>query len=145
MEYVVMGKKEQLKISIIEKIIAGKLQQKKALDYLNVSERTLRRWVLSYKQKGIRSFVHGNKGRAPKNRKPLELKYKVTDLLVILREFSILWKKPTLDMTLLAQLRRQGLGSRQICKMMAIPRTTVITAIRRLEKSSGKYVNTTPK
>lgn len=58
MECVVMGKKEQLKISIIEKIIAGKLQQKKALDYLNVSERTLRRWILSYKQKGIRSFVH---------------------------------------------------------------------------------------
>jgi len=41
-------------------------------------------------------------------------------------------------MTLLARLRRQGLGSRQICKMMAAPRTTVITAIQRLEKSSGK-------
>jgi len=47
-------------------------------------------------------------------------------------------EKPTLDIKLLAQLRHQGLGSRQISKMMAIPRTTVITAIHRLEKSSGK-------
>jgi len=58
--------------------------------------------------------------------------------LVIHREYEVLWKKPTLDMKLLARLRHQGLGSRQICKMMAAPRTTVITAIHRLEKRSGK-------
>jgi len=62
--------------------------------------------------------------------------------LVIHREFEVLWKKPTLDMTLLARLRHQGLGSRQTCKMMAAPRTTVITAIHRLEKTAEKVICT---
>ncbi len=81
MECVIMGKKEQLKIAIIEKVISGKLKQKDAKVFLEVSERTLRRWLVSYKQKGIRSLVHGNKGRAPVNRKPLELKHKITELV----------------------------------------------------------------
>jgi hypothetical protein len=55
--------------------------------------------------------------------------------LVIQREHRILWKNPSLDLKLLAQLKfDQGLGSRQICKLMKKPRSTVIAAIRRLEK-----------
>jgi len=40
-------------------------------------------------------------------------------------------------MTLLAQLRSRGIGSRQICKIMKAPRTTVVYAILRLEKDPG--------
>lgn len=58
--------------------------------------------------------------------------------LVIQREHEILWKNPSLDLKLLARLRfDQGLGSRQICKIMKKPRSTVIAAIRRIETEAS--------
>jgi hypothetical protein len=38
--------------------------------------------------------------------------------LVNQRKFAIHWNKPNLDLALLAQLRGQEFGSRQICKIM---------------------------
>jgi hypothetical protein len=58
--------------------------------------------------------------------------------LVLLKEYSVLWKKPSLDMTLLAQLRSQGLGYRKISKVMAAPLATVTRAIQRQERKNGK-------
>lgn len=128
-----MGKKEQLKIAIIEKIISGKLKQKDAEVFLEVSERTLRRWLNSYKQKGIRSFVHGNKGRAPVNRKPLELKYRITDLV----------RKEFYDLNLLHCLDKlqpfiSEPISRETLRRWCLPRGLIKNARRRSKKARYK-------
>jgi len=58
--------------------------------------------------------------------------------LAVSREYEIPWKKQTLDIAELARLRfEEGLGSRQICRRMGIPRTTAITAVHRLERERG--------
>ena len=58
--------------------------------------------------------------------------------LTVSREYEVPWKKQTLDIAKLAHLRfEKGVGSRVIAKVMGIPRTTAITAIRRLEVARG--------
>jgi len=62
---------------------------------------------------------------------------------VIQREHRILWKNPTLDLKLLARLKfDEGLGSRQICKIMMKPRSTVIAELRGLEKQKSSNYGT---
>lgn len=58
--------------------------------------------------------------------------------LVLIKELSVLWKKPRLDRTLLAQLRSQGLGYKKISKVLAAPESTVANAIKRLERKDGQ-------
>ena len=56
----------------------------------------------------------------------------------ILREYKIPWKKQGLDIAGLARMRfEENLGSRQICKLVKAPRSTVISAIHRLERERG--------
>lgn len=55
--------------------------------------------------------------------------------VTVSREYTIPWKKQGLDIAELARMRfEENMGSRQICKLMKAPRTTVIDAIHRLEK-----------
>ncbi len=77
----VVGTRGQIKIQVLTRVIAGEITQKKAKQLLKISERTLRRWLIKYKQKGMGFLVHGNKGRKPINAKPLELKYQITHLV----------------------------------------------------------------
>ena len=54
--------------------------------------------------------------------------------LTVNRICEILWKKQILDIALLARMRfEEKLGSRVISQQLGLPRTTVATAIRRLE------------
>jgi transposase len=48
----VVGTKDQLRIQIISKVSKGLMRAKDALVLLNVSERTLRRWLRFYEAEG---------------------------------------------------------------------------------------------
>lgn len=69
----VVGTKDQLRIQTVAKVSKGMMKSKEALVLLDVSERTLRRWLRSYEAQGIAFISHGNKGKTPKNKKPKEL------------------------------------------------------------------------
>lgn len=69
----VVGTKDQLRIQTVAKVSKGMMKSKEALLLLNISERTLRRWLRSYEDQGVAFISHGNKGKTPKNKKPKEL------------------------------------------------------------------------
>ena len=72
---------EQLKIDVLYKLDRNKMNFHEALMVLGVSERTLRRYLKKYREKGILFVRHGNQGRAPKNRLPENLKRRVQNLV----------------------------------------------------------------
>lgn len=64
----VVSARGQLRIEILHKLEHGKISLAEAILILGVSERTLRRYRKKYRENGVLSVQHGNKGRAPKNR-----------------------------------------------------------------------------
>jgi transposase len=74
---VVVGERKQLEIHTVAKVKAGEMSFKEALDFLQISERTLRRWLRSFDKQGIAFINHGNKGKAPANKLPADLKKQV--------------------------------------------------------------------
>jgi transposase len=60
--------KEQLKIDIIVLLQEKKISFDDAKQALNVSSRTIERYLSKYQSKGIMFARHGNTGRAPKNK-----------------------------------------------------------------------------
>ncbi len=73
MESLVVGTKDQLRIQIISKISKGMMKASEALVLLQVSERTLRRWLRAYEKEGVAFVSHGNKRKIPKNKTPQAL------------------------------------------------------------------------
>ena len=63
-----MNSSDQLKIDIIEQLKAEKITLETATKVLNVSERTIARYMKGFSELGISYFQHGNKNRAPINK-----------------------------------------------------------------------------
>lgn len=63
-----MNAQNQLIIDIIEKLRANKISLETAIKVLNVSERTVFRYVAGFTKFGVSYFNHGNKNRSPKNK-----------------------------------------------------------------------------
>jgi transposase len=63
-----MSKQQQLKLDIVTKVLAGKMPRSLAIRVLDISYRTLSRYLKAYDEKGILFVLHGNKGRAPHNK-----------------------------------------------------------------------------
>src|ERR1700743_3212589 len=76
-----MGAQEQLILEIVCKIETGKLTRPEGQKLLQISARTLRRYLKDYRKKGIGFVRHGNRGRAPKNKLAPELKNQVQGLM----------------------------------------------------------------
>ena len=76
-----MNKKQHLKIDVITKILFGKMSRKLAVKVLNVSYRTILRYIRAYEKKGVCFVYHGNKGRVPKNKIPQEVREQVLGLV----------------------------------------------------------------
>jgi transposase len=68
MEGFVLRTKDQLKLEVICKVYDGRMNRLEAQRLLNISERTLRRYVKKYSVDGIKFIKHGNFRRAPKNK-----------------------------------------------------------------------------
>jgi transposase len=78
---VLLGVKEQLKLEFICKVVDGRMSPLEAQKLLNISERTLRRYLASYRKIGICFVKHGNHRRAPKNKTPELIKLKIQSLI----------------------------------------------------------------
>lgn len=63
-----MNASDQLKIDIIEKLISKKITLETATKVLNVSERTIARYLKGFSEFGVIYFQHGNKNKIPKNK-----------------------------------------------------------------------------
>lgn len=66
--------KDQLKLEVVVKIEAGKLTRNEGQLLLNVSERTLKRYIKDYRDKGIGFLRHGNCLRKPANKTSEQIK-----------------------------------------------------------------------
>jgi transposase len=69
-----MGAEEQLRLDVIVKVMAGQVTREQAEKILDVSERTVRRYLEDYREEGAFSVKHGNYERVPVNRFPEEKK-----------------------------------------------------------------------
>lgn len=76
-----MNRKQQLKLDVITKIEAGKINHKVAAKILGVSLRTVGRYLRSYRDNGIKFIFHGNAGRSPKNKYPDYFKDRVIEIV----------------------------------------------------------------
>lgn len=76
-----MSSQEQLELDVISKIAAGKLCRKQGQKILNISERTLRRYLFSYTKIGPLFVKHGNYKKHPVNSFDLSIKQKVQKLV----------------------------------------------------------------
>lgn len=83
MEYVGLNSNEQLKLDVIGKVLQQKITRKSAQQILNVSERTLRRYVKAYEEDGPLFVKHGNWKNTPANKTLEPLK---EDIIALIQE-----------------------------------------------------------
>jgi transposase len=76
-----MSAKEQLELDVIVKVSTATISRKDGQKILNVTERTLRRYLADYCKHGVLFVQHGNRGRAPKNKAQEVLKLQVQKLV----------------------------------------------------------------
>lgn len=76
-----MGAKKQLKLDVVGKVEAGKMSRRQAEQVLDVSQRTLERYMASFRKKGVTFILHGNSGRRPANKTDGKLKQQAISLL----------------------------------------------------------------
>lgn len=76
-----MSAKEQLELDVVVKVSTGTISRKDGQKILNVTERTLRRYLRDYEKSGVLFVKHGNHGRAPVNKAQEVLKERVQKLV----------------------------------------------------------------
>ena len=72
--------KQQIKIDVITKYLSGKIYYKDALEILGIKERQFRRIVKAFKESGVKSLVHRNKGCVPANKTSEFVRYQIVSL-----------------------------------------------------------------
>ncbi len=94
----ILKTKDQLKLEIICKVHSGELDRNEAKLALDISERTLRRYLRKYRQVGISFLFHGNKRRNPVNKTQDIFKKKIQDLILEKYfDFNVLHLKEKLE------------------------------------------------
>src|SRR6187455_2093330 len=78
---VLMDAKTQLKVDIIAKVSAGKINIKNASKLLKKSRRTIERYLQRFKKSGILFFIHKNSNRPPVNKTDPGIKSKVQNFI----------------------------------------------------------------
>lgn len=76
-----MTSEEQLILDVIGKVFSGQINRKTAQQVLNVSERTLERYLKAYREKGPLFVKHGNCNKEPANKIDEGLKKRVQYLV----------------------------------------------------------------
>jgi hypothetical protein len=77
----ILSAKEQLKLEILVKVMAGIMTSKTGALLLQVDPRTFRRYLKSYREKDVMSIKHGNSLKRPHNKTVDEIKLRVLDLI----------------------------------------------------------------
>lgn len=78
---VILSAREQLKLEILVKVMAGMMTSKTGALLLEVDGRTLRRYLKAYREKDVMSIKHGNSLKKPHNKTCAEIKLNVLDLI----------------------------------------------------------------
>lgn len=78
---VILSKKEQLKLEIIVKVCTGVMSRLTAIQILQCSERTLRRYLKDYKERDILFVKHKNSNSTPHNKTDSRVKEMVHFLI----------------------------------------------------------------
>lgn len=81
MQYVSLNSIEQLKLDVIGKVLQQKITRKSAQQILDVSERTLRRYIKAYEEDGPLFVKHGNWNKIPANKTLKSIKEDVIELV----------------------------------------------------------------
>jgi transposase len=76
-----MSAQEQLQLDIVVKVFSGSMTRGQGQQILNISERTLRRYLRDYWRLGVLFVKHGNCETPPVNRHSVELKQRVQSLV----------------------------------------------------------------
>lgn len=76
-----MKASEQLKLDVITRVLTGQMERKDGQALLDVSSRTLERYLSEYRKRGPLSLRHGNSERAPWNKTPDEFKRQIQALV----------------------------------------------------------------
>jgi hypothetical protein len=81
MEGFLLNSQDQLTIDVVTKVASAKLERKDACLILNVSQRTLERYLREFRINGIYFVKHGNYKKTPVNKTNSHLKEKVLQLV----------------------------------------------------------------
>jgi len=81
MEVLVLGAEEEIQITTVFKVLQGDLSRLEGEMLLNVSERTLRRYLAEYRKEGARFIKHRNHWKRPWNKFDPSVKEKVHTLI----------------------------------------------------------------
>jgi len=76
-----MGAQKQIKLDVISKIESGNMGRRQGEQVLDVSERTVERYIANFRKKGVTFILHGNSGRKPANKTDADLKQRVIKLV----------------------------------------------------------------
>lgn len=80
-EGIYMSKRGQLAYETVTEFLHGKLSRCEAAELLEVRERTISRIARRIEANGLMGVIHGNRGRAPENKIPDEVKREVMKLV----------------------------------------------------------------
>ncbi|MCB9060933.1 MAG: ISNCY family transposase [Halobacteriovoraceae bacterium] len=72
--------KQQIRIDIISQYLNGELRSEDACCALEIGERQFRRLVKGFREQGVASLIHGNKGRIPHNKTSMKVSNKIIQL-----------------------------------------------------------------
>jgi len=72
-----LNSKQQLRIDILSKYIAGQLYYLDAIELLEIKERQFRRLVKAFRERGLESVIHGNTGKRPHNKTSCTIRSKI--------------------------------------------------------------------
>src|SRR5688572_17001621 len=75
-----LSSKDERRIDVLNRVLAGLLTTAAAAPLLGVSERQARRLVGTYRRNGPRGIVHGNRGRSPARAVPDDVRGRVVAL-----------------------------------------------------------------
>ena len=76
-----MSTRETLRLDLVSRVCTNQLDFKSVQRMLNVSERTLRRYICAFRKRGVLFIKHGNCKRVPYNRISNDLKGRVQELV----------------------------------------------------------------
>jgi transposase-like protein len=71
---VTLSKNQQLKLEVVVKVCTGIMSRQKAVQLLQCTERTLRRYIKDYRERDIMFVKHKNAGKTPHNKTNPEIK-----------------------------------------------------------------------
>jgi transposase len=79
-EHVTLGTREQARVRVLNRLVAGEWTQAEAALALGRSVRQVRRLLQVYREQGVEALLHGNRGRSPAHALPPAVREQVVAL-----------------------------------------------------------------